>query len=208
MTLDWIWYLTLSMLIMSICAFIINGVIVISDFADWIQLRFVILTLAVIWVLTLGYYGVRRTSFFNAFPLYPEEEGKGAKESQHKYEKNKLKDDLLPEYKNKLMQFMDEEQPYLNSRLTINQLASSIEIPVHHLSQILNEKIGQNFFEFINSYRVSEVKKRFLNPEYKNLTLLGIALESGFNSKASFNRIFKQMTQQTPTEFIKDQKAA
>jgi len=205
MTLDWLWYLTWSMMVVSICSLILNSIIVFFDVADWVQLRFIILTIAVIWVFTLGYYGVRRTSFFSAFPLQSNGATAG-KDATVKYEKNRLKASLIPEYKNKLKRHMDESKPYLNSKLTIHQLAGNLGIPVHHLSQILNEEIGQNFFEFINSYRVSEVQQRFLDPEYKNLTLLGIALESGFNSKASFNRIFKQMTNQTPTEFIRTQK--
>ncbi len=201
MAMDWMWYLTWSMFIVGIIAFLINGVIVFSDIVDWFQLRYLIFTVAVIWILTLGYYGVRRTSFFNAFPIDPDSDNN--EQAGLKYEKSRLKDKNIAEYKNRLNEIMETEKPYLDSQLTIAQLAKKTEVPTHHLSQLLNDHLDRNFFEFINSYRVEEVKKRFMDPTYKNLTLLGIALDSGFNSKASFNRIFKQMTRQTPSEYIK-----
>ena len=106
------------------------------------------------------------------------------------------------------MDYLDESKPYLNKNLTIGEMADSIEIPAYQLSQLINDQLGQSFFEFINSYRVKEVKVRFFDSKFSNLTLLGIAMECGFNSKASFNRIFKQLTNQTPTEYIKTKKAA
>ena len=62
---------------------------------------------------------------------------------------------------------------------------------------------GGNFFNFVNRYRVDEVKQKILNPKYDNYSVLGIALECGFNSKTAFNRIFKHMTGLTPTEYKK-----
>jgi AraC-like DNA-binding protein len=66
---------------------------------------------------------------------------------------------------------------------------------------VINERFQLNFFDFINQYRVSEVKERIADPKNDNFTLLGIALESGFNSKSAFNRIFKKLTGQTPSQF-------
>jgi AraC-like DNA-binding protein len=201
MKLDWMWYLTWSMFIVSICAFMINGIIVFSDVADWIQLRYLIFTIAVIWIITLGYYGVRRTSFFNTFPIDPDDGDDD--QGSLKYEKSRLKENDVATYRDRLLEVMSTEKPYLDNQLTIAQLGKKVDVPPHHLSQVLNDHLDSNFFEFVNSYRVEEVKKRFLDPTNKNLTLLGIAMDSGFNSKASFNRIFKQMTNQTPTEYIK-----
>ena len=63
-----------------------------------------------------------------------------------------------------------------------------------------------NFNELINTYRIQAVKERLIDPGYSHLSILGIAFESGFNSKATFNRAFKQFTQQTPSEFLKSKK--
>jgi AraC-like DNA-binding protein len=126
--------------------------------------------------------------------------------SREKYEKTRLQDSAYEQYKNMLLDYMEREKPYLNQKLTIAQLAQQLDIPVHHLSQLLNEHLEQNFFEFINNYRIEEVKKLNADPASSNLTLIGIAMESGFSSKSSFNRIFKQFTGKTPSEYFKSEK--
>ena len=118
-----------------------------------------------------------------------------------KYSGSTLKDDEATEYTEQLAEYMLTEKPYLNPELTLTELASQIDISTHHLSQIINEQFKQNFFEYINQYRVEEVKTRINNPKFENYSLLGIALDSGFNSKSSFNRIFKKFTNQTPSQF-------
>lgn len=208
--LEWLWYLTWSMLVVGTCALIINSIIVFFDVADWVQLRMIILTIAALWVFFLGYYSIKKTPFYRSFHIdgmntleYDE-----VSQQPEKYEKTKLKDDDIPFMKKRLFDHLDASKPYLNKNLTIGELAAEIDIPTYQLSQLINDQLGQSFFEFINTYRVEEVKIRFFDPKFSNLTLLGISLECGFNSKASFNRIFKQLTGQTPTEYIKTKKAA
>ena len=82
--------------------------------------------------------------------------------------------------------------------LSITELAGQLEIPSNHLSQIINEQVGENFFEFVNTYRVKEVQDRIKENQDKKFTLLAIAFDSGFNSKSSFNSIFKKQTGITP----------
>ena len=98
---------------------------------------------------------------------------------------------------------MQSGKPFLDPNLTLAQLSDALEIPSHYLSQVINEVFGLNFFNFVNGYRVEEVKLRILNPKYDSFPVLGIALECGFNSKTAFNRIFKNMTGLTPTEYKK-----
>ncbi|WP_084137994.1 helix-turn-helix domain-containing protein [Chryseolinea serpens] len=76
-----------------------------------------------------------------------------------------------------------------------------IGIPPHQLSKLINERCGKSFAEFINEKRVQEFIRRMNDGQYRNLSLLGIALDVGFNSKSSFNLIFKKVTGHTPTEF-------
>ncbi len=206
MKLDWLWYLAWSMFFVSAVALILNSVIAIDDVVDWIQLRLYILTISVVWVFSLGYYGIRRTPFFQDFPLVKEGESAGViieDLNRKKYEKTRVQEDAYEEYKKMLLDHMEEEKPYLNQKLTIAQVAQQLDMPAYHLSQLLNEYLNQTFYEFINSYRIEEVKERYMDPANRNLTLIGIALESGFSSKSSFNRIFKQFTGKTPSEFIK-----
>jgi AraC-like DNA-binding protein len=101
----------------------------------------------------------------------------------------------------KLIHFMISDKPYLNPRLSLQELAEKLNMNRYQLSALINQKHKLNFYEFVNSYRVQEVKKLMLDPKYKNLKMVSLAYDAGFNSKASFNRIFKQLTHQTPSEF-------
>jgi AraC-like DNA-binding protein len=101
---------------------------------------------------------------------------------------------------NKLMEF---EKIYLNETLSLREFALHLKADPNLISFILNNHLGGNFYDFVNRYRIEEVKNKLNNPEYKHLSLLGIALESGFNSKTTFNRVFKQVMGVTPSEFQK-----
>ncbi len=107
----------------------------------------------------------------------------------------------------KLTQYMEEQKAYLQTDFTLKQLARGIDKSIHDTSEIINSGLGVNFNEFVNQYRVEEVKTRLLNPDNDHLSILAIAMDSGFNSKASFNRIFKQMTGQSPSEFKANQRS-
>lgn len=102
-----------------------------------------------------------------------------------------------------LMACMEREKPYLNPELNPQLLGELTGTNPHYISQVTNEILQKNFFEFINAYRVEEVKSKLLDPQEQHKTILAIALESGFNSKSSFNRIFKSYTGLTPTQFKK-----
>ena len=102
---------------------------------------------------------------------------------------------------NDLLELMEGEKLYLNPELTIGELANQLNIPAHHLSKLINEKMRKNFFEFVNDFRIQEFKRLVANPQHKHISILGLAMDAGFNSKASFNRIFKNSTGLTPSEF-------
>ena len=155
------------------------------------------LTLSV-FVILIGYFGLKQKFIFEN---ELEQEQPVLAEEKMKYSGSTLKDDEATEYTEQLAEYMLTEKPYLNPELTLTELASQIDISTHHLSQIINEQFKQNFFEYINQFRVEEVKTRINNPKFENYSLLGIALDSGFNSKSSFNRIFKKFTNQTPSQF-------
>jgi len=98
-------------------------------------------------------------------------------------------------------EFMITNKPYLQPSITIKELAEKINVPDRHLSQLINEYKKQNFYDFINSYRIMEVKEILTDPEQKKKRILEILYEAGFNSKASFNLAFKKHTGMTPTKF-------
>lgn len=103
----------------------------------------------------------------------------------------------------RLQQFMQKEQPWLNPAITIGELAKSTGIQARYLSQVINEHYNENFYDFINRYRVEETKKRILNSTDDKETIAEIMYQAGFNSKSSFNNAFKKITGQTPGQFKK-----
>ena len=104
----------------------------------------------------------------------------------------------------KLVTHIVEKKSYLDSELTLSNLAKDINMSRTQLSQLINDGLGENFYDFINKYRVEEVKRLMTDPQAKNFNLLGIALEAGFKSKSTFNLIFKRFTGLTPTEYRKN----
>jgi AraC-like DNA-binding protein len=113
---------------------------------------------------------------------------------------------MAEQYYEKLQHVMHTEKPYLNKEITLPALAKILAITPHHLSQVINERLNQNFFEFINEYRVEEFKRLATNPKNKHISILGLAMEAGFNSKATFYRFFKSNTGLTPSEFMESYK--
>lgn len=140
-------------------------------------------------------------------PLVSENPSSTLSEVQsRKYTRSGLDDEQAELVYKQLVDCMKKDKPYLDPEINIYQLAQLINVKKHHLSQVINEKAGINFFDFINEFRVEEIKRNMIDGDKKNLTLLGIALESGFNSKATFNTAFKKFTGQTPSDFQKSLK--
>lgn len=124
-------------------------------------------------------------------------------EPVQKYQKSTLREEDSQSYLEQLLAFMEHERPYLQPSLSIQELSEKLEIPKHHLSQIINNRLGKNFYDFINQYRVAEAQFMLVDTKYRHLTTLAIAEEAGFNSKATFNAVFKKQTGQTPSEYVR-----
>jgi AraC-like DNA-binding protein len=120
-----------------------------------------------------------------------------------KYQSSTLSESKRQEYFEIITSFMLKEKPYLDPILSISDFSEKIDLPSKVVSQIINEKSGMNFFNYINTYRVEEVKSRLNDNSFQHLTILGIALDCGFNSKSAFNNVFKKMTGFTPSEYMK-----
>ena len=96
---------------------------------------------------------------------------------------------------------MQKEKPHLNQTLTLNNLAASLNVQPKILSQIINQNLNKNFYDFINDYRVNEAKTILSDNSKAEMTVLEILYECGFNSKSVFNTAFKRYTGLTPSEF-------
>lgn len=114
----------------------------------------------------------------------------------------KLSDKTKP-YHSQLTELMTQNKVYLDQTLNLKSLADKLDISSGYLSQIINQYENKNFFDYINSYRVEEVKTKIGDVKYQHLNLLGIALESGFKSKSTFNLAFKKHAGLTPSAFKK-----
>jgi len=155
-----------------------------------------------IFILLIGYFGLRQREIFPSIVNMPSVADDSA---DRKYSSSNLKTEDALNVKSLLEQHMAAKKPYLNPELSLPQLAAEINVSPHHLSQVINEHFERNFFDFVNWYRVQEVKERLTNPEYSHLSVLGIAFDAGFNSKSAFNRVFKNVEGETPTQFKKSQ---
>lgn len=152
-----------------------------------------------IFIILIGYFGLKQKEVFLSFSK--ENPKESYNEDKVKYGSLRLRGAELKIYYQQIERYMGIKKPYLDPDLTLLRLAENLQVPTHHLSQVINEMHGSNFFDFINQFRVDEVKRKIQDPAFKSYSLLGIAMESGFNSKSAFNRVFKNLTGTTPSSF-------
>ena len=149
----------------------------------------------------LGYYGLSQSKILVPNFLLMEENKNGTPKIEKKA--NSYNEGEMLNLTLKLERIIDVEKPYLREDLTLKDLAELLQITDKKMSALLNRYLNTSFYDYINGLRVVEVKKRIQDPAFEKYTLLAIALECGFNSKASFNRIFKKMTEVSPSEYKK-----
>jgi AraC-like DNA-binding protein len=124
----------------------------------------------------------------------------------HKYEKSPLTLQNKNEILFKLENLMTQEKLFLNSSLNLGEVAQKLSVVPRYLSQVINEIKGQNFYDFVNSYRIEEAKKILSDPAHNSEKILSVLYECGFNSKSVFNTVFKKNTGVTPSEFRRNYK--
>ncbi|GAB3715476.1 hypothetical protein GCM10027592_56080 [Spirosoma flavus] len=124
-----------------------------------------------------------------------------ATEPRKKYEKSSLSDEQEEALLLRLNQIMDTEKPYLESDLSLPKLAQRINTSPHHLSQILNDRLGQNFFDWLATHRIAEAQILLNNPAINHLKIDEIAERVGYNSPSAFHTAFKRITDLTPAQF-------
>jgi AraC-like DNA-binding protein len=157
-----------------------------------------------IFLFVMGYFGVKQPSLFVEYSEKSISDYELETETiKSKYEKSGLTEKEAITIHKRTVEFMTHEKPYLNPELNLYLLAERLNLLPNHLSQAINSVERKNFFDFVNHYRIQEVKKCLVSNEKEHLTLLGIAFECGFNSKTSFNRTFKKIVGLTPSEFRK-----
>ena len=196
-TLNWLKVLAVSFYVAYFVFFILGGLNIIGNFIPF-DPYFVVFGFIALFSFVFSLYGIIQPAIFGDV-VYNNNASERAE--NEKYSRSGLKSSQADKYLKKLLDYMDTNKPYLDGDLTIHDLAARTGISRHHITQVLNEKYKRNFFTFINEYRVREVTVRFMDPKFNNYTILAIALDSGFNSKATFNSFFKSQTGLTPSEY-------
>ncbi|MFQ5570150.1 MAG: helix-turn-helix domain-containing protein, partial [Rhodothermales bacterium] len=107
------------------------------------------------------------------------------------------------QYARHLLALMESERSYLNSKLSLQELAGLLGLSTHQVSQVINQEFGESFYDFVNRHRMEAFKRAIAEGRHRRFTLLSIAYDCGFNSKASFNRVFKKFTGRTPTQYVR-----
>lgn len=151
-----------------------------------------------------SFYGFKQPGIFNEIfteHRSPKKTLAQIAEPDTKYERSGLKEKDARKYLEKVLAHMEEQRPYLDVDLSIHDISAELDIPRHYLTQVINGLLGKNFYTFINEYRIEEVKKLLVDESYSKYTLTSIAFEAGFNSKSSFNSIFKKSTGMTPSQY-------
>lgn len=201
----WVKYLIIG----SLVAMSLNGVLTILQLnfgvTSWNADSLTTIPLAIM-VVYLGYYGLLQSRIL--LPEFIEKDNQPIPEIALKTKEPRIKHHLtnvpeieIAELKKRLMEVLANEKPYLNEELTLGMLADFIPTSDKKLSALLNHYIKATFYDFINSYRVAEVKAKIADEAYAHYTLLAIGLDSGFKSKSSFNRIFKKETNLSPSQY-------
>jgi AraC-like DNA-binding protein len=114
-----------------------------------------------------------------------------------------LEPDLIESYSTRIIQFIEDQKPFIDAGLTLEKFSRQLNIPKHHLSFVINNKLKKNFFDLINSFRVEEAKKLLSIIDKKSVSVDSIGYDVGFNTKSAFYRSFKKYTNQTPAQFSK-----
>jgi YesN/AraC family two-component response regulator len=155
------------------------------------------ITLVIYWI---SFQVIRQSLFFQPEIATAQEESKSAK----KYEKSTVTPEIEEEILQKIMTVMQNQQPFLQADFSLPTLAKLLKVTPHQLSQVINDKLQQNFFEFTAQYRIAVAKDFLRNPQYSHLKIEEIAEMVGYNSKSAFNTSFKKIVGQTPSEFRKN----
>ena len=152
------------------------------------------------------YFGINQSAIYER----EEEQSNGYIQKVHannrepKYIGSALDDQELSALTETVIKYLRHKKPYLNPEYSLQMMVVDLKISRHKLSQVINRSQKKNFYKFINEFRLEEVKEMLVDPAYEHYSVLGIAMECGFNSKTSFNRIFKEETGFTPTAYKKN----
>lgn len=201
--LNWLKRIVISLLVVFVLVYVVIRYGVNINMVNYQNLFAVVGGILSIYLLLIGYFGLRQTTIFASYPSSSISKNDNIL-SKESYKNSGLDNNAAIQILNDLLKYMEKEKPFLDEDLSLSKLSQLLDITPNQLSQVINQKTNSNFFNFINSYRVELVKSKLKDPSYSRYTILAIAFECGFRSKASFNKIFKQQVGKTPSQYQKD----
>ena len=189
-TLGWALFVSISFFVLYIGLFILGFTrVFVQNFSfDPLLVGNIIL---VFYSFAFSIFGYQQDLIYPAIP----------KEEKPKYERSGLKASTRDKIKGRLLALMVDEKLYQDPELSILEVSQKLSVPRHYVTQVLNDDLQRNFYTFINEYRIEDAKLRLRDPKYDNLTVLAIGYDAGFNSKSSFNTLFKKSVGMTPSEY-------
>ena len=168
------------------------------------------LVVVFIYIFGIGYYGYRQGGIFENYivdsnqikKLEPTQQKLRVEVKKHQaYKKSGLNKEDAQITLEKLEHLMETEQLYLDCELHLAMLALRLDVSKHKLSQVINENLNKNFFDFVNGYRIEKVKELLTDPANNNLKIISLAYDSGFSSKSTFYNLFKKSEGITPANY-------
>lgn len=201
-TLNWLKIISISFYSVYLILFILGGINIIGNYIPFDPYYIIFIFIALL-SFALSFYGVRQPELFtyNAHESVDTGEVLVDSSDQERYVRSGLKPEQARELLGQLVTAMKEKKYYLDRDLSVYDLSELTGISRHHITQILNEEYGHNFYTFINEFRLKEAAERLRSHQYRNYTILAIAYDSGFNSKSAFNKVFKDVMGMTPSEY-------
>ncbi len=164
------------------------------------NVEYLFYAIMILFIFYIGYYGVKHEQLF-INPTQNESLSETVQASSGKYRNSGMKEDDIAHTYSRLLSLMETEKPYLQPKLSLADLASSLGLSTNELSQVINQQASVNFYDFVNRYRVEEFLR--LAQKKNHYNLLALAFEAGFNSKTAFNTVFKKQKGSTPSDYLR-----
>lgn len=198
--LQWLMYLSIGLMVIWLVAIFFDNIVIYSTVA--------------LFVLFIGFFGINQLNIFNTFqdesPKTNSQKTTPKKRKTNRslispskrYAKSGLNEEMASQIYAQLNEAMAENTLYENENLTLTELARFLKVHPNHLSQVINEREGKNFYNYVNAIRIKEFIALASQPENKKYTMISLAYDVGFSTKSTFNKHFKANTGKTPTEFF------
>jgi YesN/AraC family two-component response regulator len=154
----------------------------------------------------LSYHGIRQysiTEYYTNWQLEPVKEIHVETDSKEKYKASSLTGGEQESIYRELLKLFEDKAVYCEPKLQLQDVASALKVTPHALSQTINTLAAKPFYDFVNEYRVKNLQKLLQDPSKKRFTILALGMDSGFNSKASLNRVFREHIGLSPSEYQK-----